>query len=146
MTVTQTEFLIPIVPEMATTCHAHLVAYLHCRSAVCEKYVKRGRLKGRRIRHTGERGRSFTSCLHWETQIVESTIEIRLKGRGTHTAPVITLEHEMPVGISGKSTLAASDLKSFRLVLTSEEATIVAITTAENPRVGALIGIYGQSA
>ena len=68
----------------------------------------------------------------------EINLGIRL-AEGTYTASVITLEHETPVGISGKSTLAASDLKSFRLSLAPQQAKVVSVTT-----VGEAVGLANR--
>jgi hypothetical protein len=66
-------------------------------------------------------------CLNWEKQTVEINLGIKL-AEGTYTASVITLEHETPAGISGRSTLTAPDLKHFRLVLAPGEPKIVSVT------------------
>ena len=90
------------------------------------------------MRHTGEHRRSFAVCLNWEKQPVEINLGSRL-AEGTYTASMIMLEHETPAGISVKSTLAASDLKSFRLVLAPEEPKIVSVTT-----VGEAVGLANR--
>jgi len=84
-----------------------------------------------------ERARSrLLFCLNWEKQAVEINLGITL-ANGAYAASVITLDRETPASISGKSTLAASDLKSFRLSLAPGEAKIVAISTAGESVVGA---------
>ena len=77
-----------------------------------------------------EKARSrLVFCLNWEKQAVDINLGLSL-AEGTYTASVMTLEQETPARIDGKSTLSASDLKSFRMVLAPGEAKVVAITAA----------------
>jgi hypothetical protein len=68
-------------------------------------------------------------CLNWEKQMVDINLGVKL-AEGTYAASVITLEREIPARINGKSALAASELKSFRLILAPGEPKIVSITPA----------------
>ena len=66
-------------------------------------------------------------CLNWEKQPVDVNVGINLP-EGRYAASAITMQHENPARISGRSALSASDLGQFRLALAPGEARVIIVT------------------